>query len=239
MFACTATSVFRQAARRQTSAVAVRAMSSSSSSGQSATRLYATRFGTAAAAAAIVTFGYTVYSSQKQSPALYADNTTPIYGVPGTAKERTFIAVKPDGVQRGLVAEIIARFERRGYKLVGLKLLVPSVGLAKEHYADLSSKPFFKSLVEYMTNGKAPVVGMVWEGPSVIKQGRVMLGATDPKAAGPGTIRGDLCLSIGRNICHGSDSAESAMKEISLWFGGRGEIVDWTSNNEEWVVSDN
>ncbi|KAJ2546624.1 nucleoside diphosphate kinase Ndk1 [Coemansia sp. RSA 1933] len=237
MFARSATAAFRQAARRQ--GVAMRTMSSKGPSGGSNLRLYAKQFGVAAAVAAVASFGIGMYSSQKQSSVIHADSSTPIYGVPGTSKERTFIAVKPDGVQRGLVSDIIARFERRGYKLVGLKLLVPSKELAKEHYADLSSKPFFAGLVDYMTNGKAPVVGMIWEGPSVIKQGRVMLGATDPKAAGPGTIRGDYCLTIGRNICHGSDSAESASKEISLWFGGKGEVVDWASNNEEWVISDN
>ncbi|KAJ1961589.1 nucleoside diphosphate kinase Ndk1 [Dipsacomyces acuminosporus] len=235
MFARSATAVLRQAARRQGSALAARAFTTSSSQGA---RANATRFGAAAAAAAAAAFGYTMYSAQKQAP-VFADSAVPIHGVPGTSKERTFIAVKPDGVQRGLVSDIIARFERRGYKLVGLKLLVPSVELANEHYADLKSKPFFAGLVDYMTNGKAPVVGMVWEGPQVIKQGRVMLGATNPNAAGPGTIRGDYCLSIGRNICHGSDSAESAEKEISLWFGGKGEVVNWTSNNEEWILSDN
>ncbi|KAI9481938.1 nucleoside diphosphate kinase Ndk1 [Coemansia sp. RSA 1821] len=235
MFARTAASL-RQAARRQSTALATRSISTS---GQQGARSAAFRFGTAAAAAAGVTFGYTLFTSKQESLALHADSSVPIYGVPGTSKERTFIAVKPDGVQRGLISDIIARFERRGYKLVGMKLLVPSQALAREHYADLSSKPFFAGLVDYMTNGKAPVVGMVWEGPSVIKQGRVMLGATDPKAAGPGTIRGDYCLTIGRNICHGSDSAESAQKEISLWFGGKGEIIDWSSNNEEWVISNN
>ncbi|KAJ1644048.1 nucleoside diphosphate kinase Ndk1 [Coemansia erecta] len=236
MFARAATSTLRQTARRQsTTAIASRGISTSSK--QSARNLLASRFVMAATAAAAVTLGFTMYKHEK-SPVL-ADSAIPLHGVPGTSKERTFIAVKPDGVQRGLVSDIIGRFEKRGYKLVGLKLLVPSKALANEHYADLSSKPFFKGLVDYMTNGKAPVVGMVWEGPSVIKQGRVMLGATDPKAAGPGTIRGDYCLSIGRNICHGSDSAESAEKEIGLWFGGKGEVVDWTSNNEEWVVSDN
>ncbi|KAJ1932106.1 nucleoside diphosphate kinase Ndk1, partial [Linderina pennispora] len=217
MFARTATAALRQAARRQ-GAIAARAFSTSSS--QTARSLGA-RFGTAAAAAAIATAGYTIYSAQTP---IQADNALPVYGAPGTSKERTFIAVKPDGVQRNLVGEIISRFERRGYKLVGLKLLVPPVELAKEHYADLSSKPFFAGLVDYMTNGRAPVVGMVWEGPSVIKQGRIMLGATDPKNSGTGTIRGDFCLSIGRNIVHGSDSAESAEKEISLWFGGKGEV---------------
>ncbi|KAJ1778180.1 nucleoside diphosphate kinase Ndk1 [Coemansia sp. RSA 2523] len=236
MFARTATSTLRQVTRRQCAALTTRGLSTSSSQGA---RSAAARFGTAAAAAAAVSFGYTMYKSKTESSVVHADSSVPIYGVAGTSKERTFIAVKPDGVQRGLVSDIIARFERRGYKLVGMKLLVPSAALAKEHYADLSSKPFFAGLVDYMTNGKAPVLGMVWEGPAVIKQGRVMLGATDPKAAGPGTIRGDYCLTIGRNICHGSDSAESAQKEISMWFGGRGEIIDWTSNNEEWVVSDN
>ncbi|KAJ2039081.1 nucleoside diphosphate kinase Ndk1 [Coemansia sp. S155-1] len=236
MFSRFATSTLRQAASRQGPAVAARAMSTSSNQ---ATRTFAGRFGVAAATAAAVTFGYTVYSAQKPNAVIYADNAIPIHGVPGTPKERTFIAVKPDGVQRGLISDIIARFERRGYKLVGLKLLVPSKALANEHYADLSKKPFFAGLVDYMTNGKAPVIGMVWEGPAVIKQGRVMLGATDPTAAGPGTIRGDYCLTIGRNICHGSDSAESAEKEIGLWFGGKGEIVNWTANNDEWVVSDN
>ncbi|KAJ1735578.1 nucleoside diphosphate kinase Ndk1 [Coemansia sp. BCRC 34490] len=238
MFARAASTVLRQAARRQGAAAATRTMSSNASSGSNM-GFYAKRFGTAAVIAAGASFGYTMFASQKQSPAIHADSSIPIYGVAGTSKERTFIAVKPDGVQRGLVSDIIGRFERRGYKLVGLKLLVPSAKLAKEHYADLSSKPFFAGLVDYMTNGKAPVVGMIWEGPSVIKQGRVMLGATNPTAAGPGTIRGDYCLTIGRNICHGSDSAESAQKEISLWFGGDGEVVDWSSNNEEWVLSDN
>ncbi|KAJ2228090.1 nucleoside diphosphate kinase Ndk1 [Coemansia sp. RSA 1722] len=236
MFARVATSSLRQAARRQgTTAVISRGLSTGSK--QSARSTLARQFGVAATAAAAFTLGFTLY--KQDNTTVHADTSVPLHGVAGTSKERTFIAVKPDGVQRGLVSDIIKRFEQRGYKLVGLKLLVPSKALANEHYADLSSKPFFKGLVDYMTNGKAPVVGMVWEGPSVIKQGRVMLGATDPRAAGPGTIRGDYCLSIGRNICHGSDSAESAEKEINLWFGGKGEIVDWKSNNEEWVVSDN
>ncbi|KAJ2601022.1 nucleoside diphosphate kinase Ndk1 [Coemansia sp. RSA 1722] len=236
MFARVATSSLRQAARRQgTTAVISRGLSTGSK--QSARSTLARQFGVAATAAAAFTLGFTLY--KQDNATVHADTSVPLHGVAGTSKERTFIAVKPDGVQRGLVSDIIKRFEQRGYKLVGLKLLVPSKALANEHYADLSSKPFFKGLVDYMTNGKAPVVGMVWEGPSVIKQGRVMLGATDPRAAGPGTIRGDYCLSIGRNICHGSDSAESAEKEINLWFGGKGEIVDWKSNNEEWVVSDN
>ncbi|KAJ2788004.1 nucleoside diphosphate kinase Ndk1 [Coemansia interrupta] len=238
MFSRLATSTLRQAARGQgIKSVSTRGLMTGSSTKQTS-RVLLRQFGVAATAAAAFTLGYTMYQ-QQPAPQVFADASVPLHGVPGTSKERTFIAVKPDGVQRGLVSDIIGRFERRGYKLVGLKLLVPSKALANEHYADLSSKPFFKGLVDYMTNGKAPVVGMVWEGPSVIKQGRMMLGATDPRAAGPGTIRGDYCLSIGRNICHGSDSAESAEKEINLWFGGKGEVVNWASNNEEWVISDN
>lgn len=247
MFARSAFATLRQTTRRQT-AMGLRGLRTSSSNGGRLGSSLLTTFGVTATAAATLTFGFTAhqaytnstatYADQSSSMAIRADNATPVHGVPGTPQERTFIAVKPDGVQRGLISGIIGRFEQRGYKLVALKLLVPSKALAHEHYADLSKKPFFNGLVDYMTNGKAPVVGMVWEGPGVIKQGRVMLGATDPKNAGPGTIRGDYCITIGRNICHGSDSAESAEKEINLWFGGKGEVVDWASNNQEWVISD-
>ncbi|KAJ3319874.1 hypothetical protein HDV06_005850 [Boothiomyces sp. JEL0866] len=152
--------------------------------------------------------------------------------------ERTFIAVKPDGTQRGLVGKIIQRFEEKGYKLVGLKAIVPSRALAEVHYADLKARPFFKGLVDYMTSGKAPVIAMVWEGPDVIKQGRRIIGATNPLQAEPGTIRGDYCISVGRNIIHGSDSFESANIEIPLWFGSN-EVYDWEFGNAEWVLSQN
>jgi nucleoside-diphosphate kinase len=131
--------------------------------------------------------------------------------------ERTYIMVKPDGVQRGLVGDIISRFERKGYQLLALRLIHPTRELLEEHYSDLKSKPFFPGLMTYMTSG--PVVGMVWTGKDVVKTGRVMLGATNPLASAPGTIRGDFCIDMGRNLCHGSDSVESAEKEISLWFG--------------------
>ncbi|KAI9292250.1 NDK-domain-containing protein [Neoconidiobolus thromboides FSU 785] len=167
------------------------------------------------------------------------NDAAPIAGIKGSNSERTFIAVKPDGVQRGLVGEIISRFEKRGYKLVALKVTVPSKELANQHYADLSSKPFFNGLVDYMTNGKAPVVAMVWEGLDVIKQGRAMIGATNPLAANAGTIRGDHCISVGRNIIHGSDSYESASKEIQLWFGQKGDIVEWTPAIGEWIFANN
>ncbi|KAI8051667.1 nucleoside diphosphate kinase [Syncephalis plumigaleata] len=121
--------------------------------------------------------------------------------------ERTYIMVKPDGVQRGLVGDIISRFERKGYQLLALRLIHPTRELLEEHYADLKTKPFF------------PIVGMVWAGKDAVKTGRVMLGATNPLASAPGTIRGDFCIDMGRNLCHGSDSVESAEKEIGLWFG--------------------
>ncbi|KAI9190083.1 nucleoside diphosphate kinase Ndk1 [Blastocladiella emersonii ATCC 22665] len=202
-------------------------------------------FATGALAVAGLALG-AVYNST--SPVEAAAAKAPIAGVKGTPSERTFIAVKPDGVQRGLVGEIIKRFEARGYKLVGLKLLVPSRALAEEHYADLKTRPFFNGLVSYMTGGQAPVVAMVWQGTDVVRQGRRLIGATNPLDAEPGyayslvypriPIRADYCISIGRNIIHGSDSAESAEKEISLWFGEAG-LFHWKQANEEWIVSAN
>ena len=125
--------------------------------------------------------------------------------------------VKPDGVQRGLVGRILIRFEQKGFKMVAMKTEEPSRALLEEHYADLKGKKFFPGLIEYMLSG--PVVCMVWEGDNAVKTGRVMLGATNPVDSQPGTIRGDLCIDVGRNICHGSDSVESANREIALWFG--------------------
>ncbi|KAI8876508.1 nucleoside diphosphate kinase [Backusella circina FSU 941] len=130
--------------------------------------------------------------------------------------ERTYIMVKPDAVERGLVGEIIKRFENRGYQLTALELLHPSQELLEEHYQDLKGKGFFPSLIQYMSSG--PVVGMVWTGKDAVKTGRKMLGETNPLASAPGTIRGDYALDVGRNCCHGSDSVESAEREIGLWF---------------------
>ncbi|CAJ0947543.1 unnamed protein product, partial [Mesorhabditis belari] len=147
--------------------------------------------------------------------------------------ERTFIAVKPDGVQRGLVGKIIQRFEDRGYKLVALKQVTPSKDHLEVHYQDLKGKPFFPSLISYMQSG--PVVAMVWQGLDAVKQGRVMLGATNPLQSAPGTIRGDFCVQTGRNICHGSDSVDSANREIAHWFKTE-EINDYTSDQiNKWV----
>jgi len=140
----------------------------------------------------------------------------PHAGVPGTSTERTFLACKPDAVQRGLVGDIIARFEKRGYKLVGLKMVWPTRKMAEEHYADLSKKGFFGGLCEFFSSG--PIVCMCWEGKDVIKQGRQMLGQTNPLTSLPGSIRGDYSIDLGRNICHGSDSPEAAAHELGMWF---------------------
>ncbi|CAJ0768200.1 22402_t:CDS:2, partial [Entrophospora sp. SA101] len=133
---------------------------------------------------------------------------------------------QPDGVERGLVGEIIKRFEIKGYKLIALQLLKPTEELIKEHYADLREKPFFPGLLQYILSG--PVVGMVWEGKDAVKTGRRMLGETDPLKSAPGTIRGDYCIEVGRNMCHGSDSVENAEKEIALWFPNG--VTQWNRN---------
>ncbi|PNJ66004.1 NME1-NME2 isoform 3, partial [Pongo abelii] len=146
--------------------------------------------------------------------------------------ERTFIAIKPDGVQRGLVGEIIKRFEQKGFRLVAMKFLRASEEHLKQHYTDLKDRPFFPGLVKYMNSG--PVVAMVWEGLNVVKTGRLMLGETNPADSKPGTIRGDFCIQVGRNIIHGSDSVKSAEKEISLWFKPE-ELVDYKSCAHDWV----
>ncbi|CAI5709687.1 unnamed protein product [Hyaloperonospora brassicae] len=161
---------------------------------------------------------------------------TPHAGVPGTSKERTFIAIKPDGVQRGLISEVIARFEKKGYKLVALKLMTATEERAKAHYADLSERPFFPGLVDYFTSG--PIVCMVWEGTDVILTGRKILGATNPNQAAPGTLRGDNCISTGRNLVHGSDSPDSAKHEISMWFTPA-EVSNYDRALDTWIVADN
>lgn len=139
---------------------------------------------------------------------------------------------KPDGVQRGLVGPILSRFEKRGFKLVAMKMTTPSEELLREHYADLQSKPFFPGLLKYMTSG--PVVATVWEGKDVVKQGRSILGATNPLQSAPGTIRGDYAIDVGRNVCHGSDSVETAKKEISLWFK-KEEVQSYKLANFSWI----
>ena len=131
-------------------------------------------------------------------------------------EEQTYLMVKPDGVARGLVGKIIARFEERGYSLVAMKMMNPSKEQFEKHYEDLAAKPFFPGLLKYMMSG--PVVGMVWQGVDVVRTARKMLGETRPLESNPGTIRGDFCIDVGRNIMHGSDSVENAKNEIKLWF---------------------
>ncbi|XP_072610205.1 nucleoside diphosphate kinase 3 isoform X2 [Vulpes vulpes] len=182
--------------------------------------------------------------------------------------ERTFLAVKPDGVQRRLVGEIVRRFERKGFKLVALKLVqvralagraggrgprrarpgptrspprphpVPTPApqasdkLLREHYAGLRERPFYGRLVDYMRSG--PVVAMVWQGLDVVRAARALIGATDPADAAPGTIRGDFCVEVGKNVIHGSDSVESARREIALWFRGE-ELLCWEDSAQHWL----
>ncbi|KAL6174999.1 hypothetical protein ACLB2K_051642 [Fragaria x ananassa] len=146
--------------------------------------------------------------------------------------EETYIMVKPDGVQRGLVGEIISRFEKKGFKLTGLKLFQCPRDLAEEHYKDLKSKSFFPKLIEYIVSG--PVVCMAWEGVGVVASARKLIGSTDPLQAEPGTIRGDLAVQTGRNVVHGSDSPENGKREIALWFK-EGEACQWTSAQAPWL----
>ncbi|KIM60629.1 hypothetical protein SCLCIDRAFT_1216684 [Scleroderma citrinum Foug A] len=131
-------------------------------------------------------------------------------------RERTYIMVKPDGVDRGLAGEILSRFEKRGFKLIASKLARPSRATLEQHYEDLRERSFFPGLINYMLSG--PVFCMAFEGLDAVKTGRAMLGATNPLASAPGTIRGDFALATGRNICHGSDTVANAEKEIALWF---------------------
>ncbi len=147
--------------------------------------------------------------------------------------EKTLILVKPDGVQRGLVGEIIGRFERRGLKLAGMKFMQMSLELAEEHYGVHKERPFYKALVEYITSG--PIVAMVWEGNNAVAAARATIGATNPVEASGGTIRGDLGMEIGRNLVHGSDSPENGVKEASIFFNDD-ELVSWTRTNEAWIV---
>ncbi|CAN4100558.1 unnamed protein product [Withania somnifera] len=141
--------------------------------------------------------------------------------------------IKPDGVQRGLVGEIISRFEKKGFKLSGLKLFRCPKELAQEHYEDLQSKPFFPKLIDYITSG--PVVCMAWEDVGVVASARKLIGATNPLNAEPGTIRGDLAVQTGRNVVHGSDSPDNGKREMGLWFE-EGELCAWAAVQEPELV---
>ncbi len=146
--------------------------------------------------------------------------------------ERTFVMLKPDAVQRGLIGEIISRIEKKGLKIVAMKMLKIDRELAEKHYEEHREKPFFKNLVNFITS--APVVAMVVEGKNAVKIVRNLVGATNPEEALPGTIRGDFGLEIGRNVIHASDSIKSAEREIALFFRDE-EIVEYRRIDEEWI----
>ena len=146
--------------------------------------------------------------------------------------ERTFVIVKPDGVQRGLVGEIIARLERRGLRLVGAKFMAVSQELAETHYGIHKGKPFYDGLIEYITS--APVMAMVWEGSNAVAAVRQTMGATRPTEAAPFSVRHDFGLEVGRNITHASDSVENGKLETELWFKAE-ELVEWQRDVDRWI----
>jgi len=146
--------------------------------------------------------------------------------------ERTLVIVKPDGVQRGLIGEVLRRLEAKGLKLVGLKMMWVEQELARRHYAVHEGKPFFEPLIDYITS--APVVVAVFEGKDAVAAVRSTVGATNPVQAAPGSIRGDLAMEIGRNLVHASDSPETARAEIALWFR-EAELVEWERDGERWI----
>ena len=147
--------------------------------------------------------------------------------------QTTLALIKPDGVQRGLIGEIISRLERRGLKLVGMKILLINKAQANHHYEAHADKPFFAGLVQFITSG--PVVALAIQGNNSIEVVRKTMGATDPKAADPGTIRGDMGLDIGRNLVHGADSVEAAARELLLFFG-KDEVIEWNRSVEDWIT---
>nr|ADI18705.1 nucleoside diphosphate kinase [uncultured Chloroflexi bacterium HF4000_28F02] len=140
--------------------------------------------------------------------------------------------VKPDGVQRGLIGKVITRLERRGLKLVGMKLMQVDDALARQHYGEHVDRPFFAGLVDFITS--SPVVAMAWEAENAVEAVRNTMGQTNPTTSPPGTIRGDLGLDIGRNLVHGSDSPESAVRELALFFTGA-ELLEYTRANDGWI----
>lgn len=147
--------------------------------------------------------------------------------------EKTLVLVKPDGVQRGLVGEVISRLERRGLKLIAAKFMMVSQNLAEEHYAIHQGKSFYDGLIRYITS--APVMAMVWEGPNAIAAVRQTMGSTRPTEAAPGTLRHDFALQVGRNLTHASDTSENGEKEVSLWFSPD-ELVAWNRDVDRWIL---
>ena len=150
-----------------------------------------------------------------------------------TDQEKTLVLIKPDGVQRGLVGQVISQLERRGLKIVALKMLTIDHELAAQHYSEHQARPFYKNLIEFIIS--SPVVAMVFEGPDAVTLVRKTMGATNPLEASPGTIRGDMGITIDKNIIHGSDSLESANKEIALFFQPA-EILNYQRNIDTWIT---
>jgi nucleoside-diphosphate kinase len=146
--------------------------------------------------------------------------------------ERSLVLVKPDGVQRGLIGEVIARLERRGLRLVAAKFMAVSQELAETHYAIHKGKSFYEGLIAYITS--APVMAMAWEGPNAVAAIRQTMGATRPTEAAPGSLRHDFALEVGRNLTHASDTVENGAQEVALWFKPE-ELVDWTREVDRWV----
>ncbi|XP_040604315.1 nucleoside diphosphate kinase, mitochondrial isoform X1 [Mesocricetus auratus] len=172
-------------------------------------------------------FGRTALRALLCGPRIPGLLVRPRSGGPSWPQERTLVAVKPDGVQRRLVGTVIERFERRGFKLVGMKMMQAPESILAEHYRDLQRQPFYPALISYMSSG--PVVAMVWEGHNVVRISRTMIGHTDSTEAAPGTIRGDFSIHISRNIIHASDSVEGAQREIHLWFQSS-ELLNWADD---------
>lgn len=150
--------------------------------------------------------------------------------------QRTFVAIKPDGVQRGLIGDIVSRFEKKGLKIIGMKFMQVTKQLAENHYGEHKGKPFFDGLVSFITSG--PILAMVLEGKDAIAVSRNIIGATNPVASAPGTIRGDLALEIGRNIVHGSDGPDSAKREIGIFFSDEELVTNWNRTVQCWVTED-
>lgn len=148
------------------------------------------------------------------------------------AVEKTFIMIKPDGVQRGLIGQVIQRFEQKGLQLIAAKLMHIPKELAEQHYGEHKEKPFFGELVDFITSG--PVMAMVWQGENAIKVAREMMGKTNPAEAAPGTVRGDFGLQVSMNVIHGSDSPESAEREINLFFKQE-ELLEYSRDINRWV----
>lgn len=146
--------------------------------------------------------------------------------------ERTLVLVKPDGVQRGLIGEVISRLERRGLRLAGAKFLQVSQELAETHYDIHQGKPFYNGLIRYITS--SPVMAMVWEGPNAVAAVRQTMGSTRPTEAAPGSLRHDFALEVGRNLTHASDSVENGEKEVALWFQPL-ECVEWERSVDPWI----